>query len=308
MDRIYLAVGTAGFLAAMVDGSLGMGFGPTSTTVLLAAGVPPSATSAAVNIAKVAGGLAAGISHWRFGNVDWKLVRVLGGAGAVGAVTGAIAVSRVDAAAIRPLMSAVLLVIGLRMLIRFSGWRQKPTTQKEAPIAGRIDVGAGFLGGVTNAMVGAWGPVVTPWTLNRGFSPRTAVGSVNTAEVIVAAISTGSLFALLSSGSLDVGIVVSMLVGGVLGAPLAAWAARILAPRLMGVGAGTLLMATNVTALRSSLGRTMVGIVVVCIAFTAALARLRRRTSANVAVSRVGEFPAGEVSGDSCDRWFGDVA
>ncbi len=281
MERIYLAVGTAGFLAAMVDGSLGMGFGPTSSTVLLAAGVPPSATAAAVNVAKVAGGLASAISHWRFGNVDWKLVRVLGGAGGLGAIVGAVAVTRVDAAVIRPVMSAVLFVIGLRMLIRFSGWFTRSETRAVGPRVGRADAGAGFVGGITNAVVGAWGPVVTPWLLHRGFSPRVSVGSVNTAEVIVAAISTGSLFALLSSGSVDSGIVLSMLIGGVLGAPLAAWGVRIVAPRLMGIGAGCLLMATNMTAVRSSVGQMI--IVVGCLAATASFVRVRQASRANLA-------------------------
>ena len=69
-----VVVGAAGFVASMVDGALGMGFGPTSSSILLSSGVSPAAASASVNLAKVATGVAAGVSHWRFENVDRRLV------------------------------------------------------------------------------------------------------------------------------------------------------------------------------------------------------------------------------------------
>ena len=102
-----LVVAAAGFAASMVDGALGMGFGPTSSSILLAGGLPPAAASATVNIAKVAAGAVAGVSHWRFGNIDRRLVVRLALPGCVGALLGTTVLANVDGARIRPWLAAL---------------------------------------------------------------------------------------------------------------------------------------------------------------------------------------------------------
>jgi uncharacterized membrane protein YfcA len=69
-----LLFAVAGFAASLVDGALGMEFGPTSSSILLATGLAPMAVSASVNLAKVATGVAAALSHWRSYNLDRELV------------------------------------------------------------------------------------------------------------------------------------------------------------------------------------------------------------------------------------------
>jgi uncharacterized membrane protein YfcA len=104
---------------------------------------------------------------------------------------------------------------------------------------------AGATGGVTNGLIGAWGPVVTPYLMHRGLAPRYAVGSVNTAEVAVASVSVTSLLAALGRGELNLSIVAAMLLGGVLAAPVAAWFVRHVPARPMGVSVAALLLLTN---------------------------------------------------------------
>ncbi len=104
---------------------------------------------------------------------------------------------------------------------------------------------AALIGGVTNGMIGAWGPVVTPFLLHRGVRPRYAVGSVNTAEVAVASASAFSLIASVGLGGFNWAVVVSMLLGGVVAAPVAAWMIRHVPPRPMGVAVAGLLLLTN---------------------------------------------------------------
>jgi uncharacterized membrane protein YfcA len=112
---------------------------------------------------------------------------------------------------------------------------------------------AALAGGVTNGLIGAWGPVVTPVLLSRrGLEPRVAIGSVNTAEIAVALVASGSLITSLGGEGVDAGKLAAMLLGGVLAAPLAAWVVRHLAPRLLGIGAGGLMLATNVRELAGS--------------------------------------------------------
>ncbi len=276
-----LVVGLAGFAASMVDGALGMGFGPTSSSILLTGGLSPAAISATVNIAKVATGTAAGAAHWRFGNIDRRIVLKLALPGCAGAAVGATVLANVDGKQLKPYLAGLLLLVGLRILFRF---RNMPTTRAsvdgrpvEHDTRGLVPVAA--VGGVTNGLVGAWGPVVTPFLLHRRVPPRIAIGSVNTAEVAVASVAVGSLLASLGRGGLDMGVVLAMLIGGVLAAPIAAWVIRFVPARGMGVAVAGLLLTTNVREL-ASWGRLGAerwvgyGIVAVLVAWAAVSPRL----------------------------------
>ena len=119
MDELLL-VALAGFCASLVDGALGMGFGPTSSSILLGAGLSPATVSGTVNVAKVATGIAAAISHWRFRNIDHRLVLQLAIPGCVGAVAGVTVLSQVDGDTLRPILAAMLILVGIRILVRFS--------------------------------------------------------------------------------------------------------------------------------------------------------------------------------------------
>lgn len=249
----------AGFAASLVDGALGMGFGPTSSSILLGSGLVPAAVSTSVNLAKVATGVAAGVSHWRFQNIDRRLVLKLALPGSIGALGGVTVLSSVDGATLKPLLAVLLTIVGLRILVKFA----RPAAASEAkqddsvratPEQTRGVEIAALLGGVTNGMIGAWGPVVTPFLLHRGVSPRFAIGSVNTAEIAVASVSAFSLIATLGSGGFNAGVVVAMLLGGLVAAPVAAWLIRFVPPRPMGVAVAGLLLLTNARELVAWLG------------------------------------------------------
>jgi hypothetical protein len=253
MDGQLLLVGLAGFFAAMVDGALGMGFGPTSSSILLSTGISPAAASTTVNLAKVASGVASGVSHWRLNNIDHRLVLRLAIPGAFGALVGALVLSNVDGDEIRPLLAILLMIVGVRILFRFSqALPQSRNVAADAAASRRapefnetgVEVAA-VAGGVTNGLVGAWGPVVTPFLLHRGLPPRYAIGSVNTAEVAVAIVSAGTLITSLGRGGIEIGIVVAMLVGGVVAAPLAASVVRFVPARLLGLAVAGLLLLTQ---------------------------------------------------------------
>ena len=248
-----LLVGLAGFAASLVDGALGMGFGPTSSTLLLSTGISPAATSTMVNLAKVVTGLAGGISHWQFGNVDRRLVLQLALPGVAGAVVGATILATIDGDSLRPLLAFLLLAVGVRILLRFS--RPLPpareTTETDHHRSRAIAV-CGATGGVTNGLVGAWGPVVTPFLLHHGVSPRIAVGSVNTAEIAVAVTAAGALLTTIGGDGVEIGMVLAMLAGGVVAAPLAALVVRVIPARLLGVAVAALLLLTQTRELLRS--------------------------------------------------------
>ena len=239
-----VVVGAAGFVASMVDGALGMGFGPTSSSILLSSGVSPAAASASVNLAKVATGVAAGVSHWRFENIDRRLVLRLAIPGACGAGIGATVLSNVDGSTIRPYLAVLLMLVGLRILVRFSS--PLPPKVQEDEQRANLDVKgvevAATAGGITNGLVGAWGPVVTPYLLHRGVPPRFSIGCVNTAEIAVAIVASGTL---IGTEGIEVGVVLAMLVGGVVASPLAAYVVRFIPARLLGLMVSGLLLLTQ---------------------------------------------------------------
>ena len=264
--RDLLIFALAGFAASFVDGALGMGFGPTSSSILLGAGLAPAAVSATVNLAKVATGVVAGVSHWRFGNIDSRLVLNLALPGCIGAVIGVTVLSNVAGATLRPLLALLLTVIGIRILVRFSRAVGKSENESgdapESRLALREGLAHGawgtrvvaLLGGITNGMIGAWGPVITPFLLHRGVRPRYAIGSVNTAEIAVASAAAFSLMASVGRGGFDVAVLVAMLLGGVVAAPAAAWVIRYVPARPMGVAVAGLLLLTNARELATWAG------------------------------------------------------
>lgn len=254
-----VVVFVAGFAASLVDGALGMGFGPTSSSILLGTGLSPAGISTTVNLAKVATGITAALAHWRFDNIDRRLVRRLAVPGSLGALLGATVLASVEGDALKPVLAVLLLVMAARILLRFS--RPLPRSAGGGAEDGnhrgydeRGTAAVATAGGVTNGLVGAWGPVITPFLLHRGLAPRYAIGSVNTAEVAVAVVASGSLLASLGGGGIDLGVVLAMLAGGVLAAPVAAWTIRFLPPRALGIAVAALLFVINIRELTSSAG------------------------------------------------------
>jgi uncharacterized membrane protein YfcA len=255
-----LLFAVAGFAASLVDGALGMGFGPTSSSILLASGLAPQAVSASVNVAKVVTGLAAGLAHWRFRNLDRTLVFRLAVPGCLGALLGVLVLSNVSGATLRPYLAMLLTLVGVRILVRFA--QPVPPQQKDvetSPGSARKTIqydprgvkGAAFVGGITNGLIGAWGPVVTPFLLHRGVRPRYAIGCVNSAEIAVASTSAFSLIGAMGSSGVSGTLVLALLAGGVVAAPLAAWATRRIPTRPMGIAVATLLLLTNARELMS---------------------------------------------------------
>jgi uncharacterized membrane protein YfcA len=214
-----------------------------------------------VNLAKVATGIAAAISHWRFRNIDHRLVLTLAIPGAVGAIIGVTVLSNVDGATIKPLLAALLILVGLRILLRFS----RPLSSGAHPGPDGNDLAhdpdampdydgrgvgvAATVGGITNGLIGAWGPIVTPYLLHKRLPPRFAVGSVNTAEVAVAAVSAGALLGALGKGDISFSVVAAMLIGGIVAAPISAWVVRHIPPRPLGIAVAALLLLTNIREL-----------------------------------------------------------
>jgi uncharacterized membrane protein YfcA len=251
--RQLVLLALVGLGAQLVDGSLGMAYGVTSTTLLLAIGTSPVAASATVHLAEVGTTLVSGFSHWRLGNVDWAVVGKVGVPGAVGAFAGATFLSRLSTAAAEPLMSLILLVIGSYVLVRFTvaGLSQEHLGK---PLRKRFLAPLGVLGGFVDATGGGgWGPVSTPAILASGrLEPRRTIGSVDTSEFLVAVAASAGFIVGIGSEGVKPSWVLMLLGGGVVAAPIAAWLVRHLPPRVLGSAAGGLIVLTNAQTLLKS--------------------------------------------------------
>ncbi|MBB1041817.1 sulfite exporter TauE/SafE family protein [Dietzia sp. Cai40] len=244
--KTLIVLGVVGAIAQLIDGSLGMAYGVTSTTLLVAAGIAPAAASASVHFAEIGTTLASGISHHKLGNVDWRIVRILAVPGAIGAFAGATILTNLPADVAKPVVGAILLTLGLYVLYRFLALGGRRPEFK-----GRVRTGflvpLGLVGGTLDSLGGGgWGPVGTTSLLSSGrVEPRKVVGSIDTSEFVVAV--GGSLGFLIGLGAagIDWGYAAALLVGGVIVAPLAAWLVKHLPARVLGTAAGGLIVVTN---------------------------------------------------------------
>jgi uncharacterized protein len=245
-----------GLIAQLVDGSLGMAYGVTSTTLLLAVGISPALASASVHIAEVGTCAMSGVSHWRFGNVDWSKIVWLAVPGAIGAFLGAVVlVSVITAEAAEPIVAVFLFSLGIFILSRFSFRRhERPVSERPIPKAFLSPLGfvAGFLDAAGG---GGWGPISTPTLLSSGrMQPRKVIGTVDTSEFLVALAASIGFLISLSFADIPWQLVGALLIGGLIAAPIAAWIVRILPARIMGTAVGGIILIVNMRTFLEAIG------------------------------------------------------
>lgn len=258
---IFLVVVAVGFIAQMIDGTLGMGFGVLSMSLLLAAGVAPATASATVHVAKIGTAVISGAAHWRFGNVDKKVMLLLGIPGAAGAYIGASVLSNLSLELAKPYVSVILMTLGIVIIARFLHGRRKngqPTTpETEAPPrptrSPYLLVPLGLIGGFVDASGGGgWGPVTTSTLVASGrLSARTTIGTVNAAELLVAIAASIGFIQHLGSAGVRWDITAAILIGGLLAAVPAAWLVKHVDDRALGLGVGVLIISLSIDSFLS---------------------------------------------------------
>src|SRR5215467_5492094 len=160
-----------GFLAQLVDGGLGMGYGIISATALLTAGVAPAAVSASTHAAELFTTAVSGGAHLWHRNVDWRIFWRLAPAGIIGGVAGTYVLTGLSGETVRPYVVAYLAIMGVLILRRAIRWKRP---KRVSPISTGL---SGLLGGFCSAIGGGgWGPIVTSTMLVEGGEPRYVIG------------------------------------------------------------------------------------------------------------------------------------
>ncbi|MBK9103386.1 MAG: sulfite exporter TauE/SafE family protein [Saprospiraceae bacterium] len=238
IDQEFLLFCLAGFIAQIIDGTLGMAYGVSCSTILLQLGISPAVASASVHTAEVFTTGVSGLSHLYFKNVDKNLFIRLAIPGIIGAVIGAFLLSKVlDGNVVKPFIAGYLLVLGILILIKSI---REPLFKDEIKRVSPL----GFIGGLLDAIGGGgWGPVVTSNIIHRGKTPQMTIGTVNTAEFFVAFFSTGVFLFFLGLEGWK--IILGLIFGGVLAAPVGPYLIKFLRPRVLMFIVGIFIIITS---------------------------------------------------------------
>lgn len=249
LDRQFYWMLLAGFLAQMVDGALGMGYGVTCTSVLLSIGVPLPAISSSIHTAEMFSSGASGFSHYKFGNVNKKLFRLIVIPGVLGAVAGAWLLARFGqeyAAYIRPLLAGYTLLLGARILR--NAFKKNKKAKKKLKHVGWLAGAGGFLDSFGG---GGWGPLVTSTLIAKGKTPRYVIGTVSLTEFFVTLSSALAFFSFIGISHWQV--ILGLVIGGMAAAPFAARLAGKLPLKTMFIGVGTLIIIWSLNILLRTL-------------------------------------------------------
>jgi uncharacterized membrane protein YfcA len=236
---VFLAIGV---FAQLVDGTLGMGYGATSTSFLLSFGVPPAISSTAVHVSEMFTTGASAISHHKFGNINKKLAKMLIIPGVIGSIVGAYLLSDViDGNRIKPFIAVYMILLAIVIIVKALRKKRpkKPTKQ-----LGLLAIFGGFMDAVGG---GGWGPIVTSTLIGRGRDPRYTIGSVNAAEFAIS-FASGITF-LLFEGIHGWQVIAGLIVGGVIAAPLGAFFINKIPRKPAMVAIGLLIIALSVRTL-----------------------------------------------------------
>ena len=244
MNWIIFAL--VGSIAQLIDGSLGMGFVLTSSTLLVTLGASAAVASAAVHFAEIGTTLASGVSHWHAENIDKKILVRLAIPGGIGAFLGATFLSFIDLSSSKIFISTLLLFLGFLLLYRNVFKSQGQVNMVEITNPNFLTY-LGFTGGFVDASGGGgWGPIVTPTLITTtATEPRKVIGTVSAAEFVVALSASTGFLLQINRIDIDWGIVGGLALGGVIAAPVAARLVGKLPARQLGIVVALAIIALN---------------------------------------------------------------
>lgn len=229
-----------GSIAAFIDGSLGMAYGVTGAAFLLGYGISPIKAVAYIHIAEIFVSGSSGLNHWKIGNVDTKLFKKLLIPGIIGAILGALVITKVKIPYLSIVISIYLLIMGIFLITKAYAKIKLQVKQKNSVVI-PLAVTGGFIDGAGG---GGWGPVVTTSLLGGKMMPRKVIGTVNASEFFInLASATAFLFLVKVT---DWEALAGLIIGGFLITPYAAKAtSRMSVKRILTV-VGCLITALSV--------------------------------------------------------------
>lgn len=252
-NHIFYKMLAVGFVAELVVGSTGMGYGIICTTILLMLNIAPPIISASIHSAETFTSAAGSISHFRLKNVNMKLVKALAIPAIIGAIIGALSLTYFGehyAHIVKPLISCYTLYLGINILRNaFKNNKKKNHTQKSGRSIRILGLAGGFIDSFTG---GGWGPMVTGSLLKDGRTPRYVIGSSTLSKFILTI--TSAITFVLTIGIQHWNIILGLLIGGIVTAPFAAMLTSRIPIKKMFVVIGILIIVLSLISIIKSLG------------------------------------------------------
>ncbi|MGZ3752841.1 MAG: sulfite exporter TauE/SafE family protein, partial [Mucilaginibacter sp.] len=186
----------------------------------LSMGITPAVASMGVHLSEVLSNGIAGWMHYRMGNINWKLFKMLVVAGIVGAFLGAYILSSLEdySKYTKPFISVYTLILGIVILRKAFQIGRKRTNGKIRRI-GLLGFGGGFIDAVGG---GGWGSIVLSSLIAGGRHPRFSLGTVKLSRFFVAIVSSTTFIIMLMKYGTRWEPVAGLVIGSALASPIAA--------------------------------------------------------------------------------------
>jgi len=235
----------AGFLFALIDGAIGMSYGVTTTSFSLTMGIPPAAASMGVHLSEIMSNGIAGWMHYRMGNINWKLFKMLLIPGIIGAVSGAYILSSLEhySQYTKPFVSLYTLILGMVILSKAFNLKRKRTTEKikRIPLLG---LGGGFIDAVGG---GGWGSIVLSTLIAGGRNPRFSLGTVKLSRFFIALMSSLTFITMLNGNHWEA--VAGLVIGSALASPIAAKISNQISTKAIMVSVGVIVILISIKSI-----------------------------------------------------------
>jgi uncharacterized membrane protein YfcA len=247
----FLVYVLVGLVCGAIDSSLGMGYGVSSTSILLSFGIAPAIASASIHTAEGFVDIVSGVSHWKFGNIDKSMILDLLITGVIGAILGAYVLSMLSLEFAKPFVSLILMMLGIVILLKFL---LKKVT-KERKFSKNVTRLLGFIGAFIDVLGGGgWGPIVTSTLVAKGKDPKKAVGTVEMTEPIISFTAVIVFGILCGFDNFLWSIVLPIMIGGFILTPVSAYVTKKIPKKWFGILVGLWLLILNLRTVLQSLG------------------------------------------------------
>ena len=177
--------------------------------------------------------------HYKMGNVNWKLFKILIIPAIVGAILGAYILSSLEhySAYVKPVVAVYTLLLGGIILMKaFNIKKKKSSAQKIKKIAP-----LGFVGGFIDAAFGGgWGSIVLSSLIAGGRHPLFSLGTVKISRFFIATLSSLTFFTMLGGRYWEA--VVGLIIGSALASPIAARVSNKISAKTIMVAVGIIVM------------------------------------------------------------------
>ena len=211
---IYIIIG---FLAQMIDGMLGMGYGVSCRTFLsIFLNTPTSVSSALVHYAEIPSSFTSMLCHVKIKNIDKKVFKNLVIPGVIGSLIGAYLIT-IDLPIIEIVIDIYLMIMGMVILSKaFKKEHPKKIYTRNNYLI------LGFFGGFFDASGGGgYGPIVTGTLVANSDDVKKTIGTVNASEFFVTLASSIMLFLAITNIKEHLLVVIGLMIGGVIASPVA---------------------------------------------------------------------------------------